>query len=97
MATIEARVAASLTADRVFYQDLKDLELSVSEEADEAGVRLHSFDSSCFNGKYVTSAAVGEAYLDALAQSRTADRGSGTSAIHLLDKLDIPAKKPRRA
>mmetsp|Transcript_43399 Transcript_43399/g.86809 ORF Transcript_43399/g.86809 Transcript_43399/m.86809 type:complete len:570 (-) Transcript_43399:572-2281(-) len=90
---LETHVASAIAADRVIYQDLKDLLASITEEAELAGVSLSTLDSSCFNGKYVTD-FVGESYLTQLARTRTSDRGSGTesTAMHLLDTLEIPKK-----
>ena len=93
---IEVRVAEAISADRVFYQDLEDLRLSIAEEAEAVGVKLETFDSSCFDGKYVTAAAVGDDYLNALAESRNADRGSGQTAMHKLDHLEIPKRQRTR-
>ena len=46
----EDEAAAAIGADRLFYQDLEDLEAAVLRS--EPGFR--AFDSSCFDGKYVT-------------------------------------------
>jgi len=90
---LEERVANALGADKVVYQDLHDLRNSVIDEAVACGAKgLTSLDCSCFDGEYVTSAAVGEEYLDRLAATRTSDRGNGSSAAHLLDRLEIPKK-----
>ena len=95
------RVAAAIGADRVFYQDLPDLTASVLDEARACGAGdvLTSFDCSCFDGVYATAEAVGEEYLQKLAATRRSDRGGGpaASATHLLDRLEIPQKKPRVA
>ena len=48
------------------------------------------------DGVYATAEAVGEAYLQNLAATRTSDRGSGAATTHLLDRLEIP-KKARKA
>jgi len=57
--TVE-EIAAVIGADWLLYQELEDLELAVSEESSEV-VR---FDSSCFNGEYIT----GDVSLDYLQQ-----------------------------
>jgi len=93
LAGFEDRVAQSIGADRVVYQELSDLQDSIVEEAMACGVSLSTFDSSCFDGKYVTAAAVGEDYLHKLAATRTSNRGSESSASHLLDRLEIPKKQ----
>jgi amidophosphoribosyltransferase len=46
----EAEVQALIGADWLVYQDLADLEAAVAEGND----KLTRFDSSCFNGEYVT-------------------------------------------
>ena len=92
------RVADAIGADKVIYQDLKDLTLSVTEEAAACGTAgPKSLDCSCFDGKYVTAEAVGEKYLSDLAKTRTSDRGMSASTVHLLDRLEIPNKKARVA
>lgn len=45
----EEEIAALIGADRLIYQDLDDLIASVREDND----RLHSFESSIFNGTYI--------------------------------------------
>ena len=93
--SLEQQVAVALGADRVVYQDLPDLLRSVTDEAEACGCPIARLDSSCFDGNYVTSAAVGTAYLANLAATRTSDRGNESSTVHLLDRLEIPAKKAR--
>ncbi|SRR6056297_241067 len=52
-------------ADRLIYQDLDDLEAAVRGK----NTAIDGFDSSCFNGRYVTGLADG--YLDALEKKRS--------------------------
>ncbi len=55
----EAEVAQAIGADRVIYQDLHDL----IEAAREGNPRITAFDTSCFDGVYVTG-DIGKEYLD---------------------------------
>jgi amidophosphoribosyltransferase len=54
----EDQVCEAIGADRLFYQDLDDLIDAVSK----GNPRLRRFDTSCFNGEYVTG-GVTEAFL----------------------------------
>lgn len=91
---IEARVARAIGADHVIYQRLEDLTELVVHEAAESGVHeLQQLDCSCFNGEYVTAAAVSTDYLTQLAATRTSDRGHKASPIHVLDRLEAPPQK----
>jgi len=90
----EKNVALAIGADRVFYQELEDLRLSVTEEAAEVGCDVGALDSSCFDGVYVTG--TGEEYFSKLAAKRTSGRGGDSSATHMLDTLEV-AKRQRKA
>lgn len=61
----DGAIAREIGADRVFYQDLADLELAM--EGEPFGVT--EFDTSCFSGRYVTG-DVDEPYLIELEQQR---------------------------
>jgi amidophosphoribosyltransferase len=61
----EEEVAATLGADRLFYQDLNDL----IEAARRGNPEIQQFDASCFTGEYVTG-HVTAAYLSQLEQQR---------------------------
>ena len=63
--TIE-EIGEAITADKVIYQDLPDLERSVKSMSND---HLHHFDASCFNGEYITG-DIDEAYLDRLEWQR---------------------------
>ncbi len=63
--TVE-QVAAEIGADRVIYQDLDDL----IEAAREGNPRVTKFDTSCFDGVYVTG-TVHKEYLDHLERIRS--------------------------
>jgi amidophosphoribosyltransferase len=58
--TVE-QVQRKIGADWLIYQDLEDLKLAVHHEKAD----IEGFDTSCFNGEYVTG-DVSRAYLDAL-------------------------------
>ena len=66
----EQQVAEAIGADWVVYQDLGDLEECVRSLNP---TRLKKFDSSCFNGRYVTG-DVDDAFLQQLARKRSAAR-----------------------
>jgi amidophosphoribosyltransferase len=66
----EQQVAEAIGADWVVYQDLGDLEECVRSLNP---TRLKKFDSSCFNGRYVTG-NVNDAFLRQLARKRSASR-----------------------
>ncbi len=57
----EAEISELIGADKLFYQDLEDLILAVKDERSP----VSNFDSSCFNGNYVTG-NVTEEYLKQL-------------------------------
>jgi amidophosphoribosyltransferase len=61
----EQQVAAAIGADRLIYQDLKDLEEAVRR----GNPALHRFDTSCFTGEYVTG-DIDRSYLDCLERQR---------------------------
>ena len=58
-------ICKEIGADKLIYQDLSDLILSVKDE----NPRINHFDTSCFNGEYVTG-GVDQTYLDNLSSSR---------------------------
>jgi amidophosphoribosyltransferase len=61
----EDEIAAAIGADRLIYQDLEDL----IEAAREGNPKIRNFDSSCFNGEYITG-DVDQAYLDRIENER---------------------------
>lgn len=69
-------IALVLGADKVIYNDLEDVEESVRSINPTV---LSKFDSSCFNGMYVTE--VSEAYLMAVENYRTNGRSSSVGGI----------------
>ena len=63
--TIE-EIGEAITADKVIYQDLPDLERSVKSMSND---HLHHFDASCFNGEYITG-DIDEAFLAKIEAAR---------------------------
>lgn len=61
----EDQVAATIGADRLFYQTMDDLIDAVRK----GNPRLREFDTSCFTGDYVTGGVTTE-YLEQIAQAR---------------------------
>ncbi len=61
----EAEITAAIGVDRMIYQELSDLEAAVAD----GNPRIRQFDSSCFNGEYVTG-GVSQEYLRGLSQAR---------------------------
>ena len=55
------QINETIGSDRLFYQTLEDL----IEVTQQEGSEVSAFDSSCFNGKYVTG-DIDEAYLQKL-------------------------------
>jgi len=65
----EQQIAAKIGSDWVLYQDLEDLESSVSACLEE-GKRPDKYESSCFSGSYVTGQTIGDEYFTSLAEGR---------------------------
>jgi amidophosphoribosyltransferase len=65
----EAGIAREIGADAVIYQDLDALKLAVSE----VNPRLTQFETSCFDGRYVTGDVTAE-YLEGIERARNAGR-----------------------
>ena len=59
------QIAKLIGVDRLIYQDIKDLKKSVQEH----NKNLTNFDSSCFDGKYITGGVNGN-YLKSLNKNR---------------------------
>ncbi len=73
--TVE-EVRQEIGADRLFFQDLKDL----TDAAHEGNPAITEFDASCFNGDYVTG-GVTEDYLKDLQRSRNDVAKSKSAAV----------------
>jgi amidophosphoribosyltransferase len=71
----EAQVAREIGADGLVYQDLDDLEQSLRD----LNPAMQSFESSCFNGRYVTG-DIDDAYLERLSRTRGLPQRSGAMA-----------------
>lgn len=68
----ESEIATELGCDWVVYQDLPDLEDSISSMA-PADRPLTQFDTSCFSGTYVTGEKIGDEYFTKLYDMRNDD------------------------
>jgi len=67
----EEEIAKKIGCDWIVYQDLKDLEDSVSQCC-LPGKELKEFDTSCFSGKYVTGETIDNDYFKKLYSLRNA-------------------------
>ena len=79
----EAEICAEIGADRLFFQDLDDLEQAVRWDS----ARIQSFENSVFSGHYVT-ADVTEDYLARLAGERS-DAAKEASAERKYPVIEI--------
>src|SRR5690349_11538647 len=79
----EAEIAHEIGADLLVYQDLDAMKRAVRT----ANPRLHEFEASCFDGKYVTGDITAD-YLSQLAHERDEQRGESED---LLDDVTQPA------
>lgn len=76
------QIAKEIGVDWLIYQDLDDLELAVNKHKD-----VEMFDTSCFNGKYVTG-DIDQAYLDYIDSLRNddskleSDKSSSVMELH---------------
>jgi amidophosphoribosyltransferase len=76
----EDEVAHEIGADALVYQDLEDLKDAVRR----ANPRLESFETSCFDGVYVTGDITSD-YLRAIEIQRDAKRDAGDDEAAQLD------------
>jgi amidophosphoribosyltransferase len=97
----EEQIAQKIGCDWVVYQDLQDLEDSVTEVA-PPGNHLKEFDTSCFSGIYVTGEKIGDDYFTKLhdrrndaAQESLRKRGSTASLKNYEE--DTGESPPKRA
>ncbi|HET9122536.1 MAG TPA: amidophosphoribosyltransferase, partial [Acidiferrobacteraceae bacterium] len=74
-----AEIEREIGADRVIFQDLADL----VDAAREGNPRITQFDTSCFDGIYVTG-DVDQAYLDHVAQARCDGQKTGAAGNDLV-------------
>jgi amidophosphoribosyltransferase len=91
----EAEIAQELGCDWVVYQDLNDLEDSISSSA-PSDRPLTQFDTSCFSGTYVTGEKIGDEYFTKLYDLRNDDakqeRENSTTVSETQSK-----KKPKQS
>jgi amidophosphoribosyltransferase len=75
----EEEIKHIIGADEIFYQDIKDLVLSVQE----GNSKIKRFDDSCFTGKYITK-DVSEEYLKKIESARNTTQRNEENPITLL-------------
>jgi amidophosphoribosyltransferase len=79
------QVADFIGCDKIFYQDINDLIESVKSESKE----ISNFDSSCFNGKYITG-HVDKEYLSDLDKLRNdAEKTKNNQAEQAFDEVVV--------
>jgi amidophosphoribosyltransferase len=77
----ESEICREIGADRLIYQDLEDL----IDAAHEGNPAIKQFETSCFDGKYVTG-DVSEDYLYNLRKLRSDDaKNRASKALELND------------
>ncbi|MGA8149000.1 MAG: amidophosphoribosyltransferase [Gallionellaceae bacterium] len=76
----DAEICREIEADRLVYQDLEDLKAAVQK----ANPAIRHFDSSCFDGKYITGDITPE-YLDMVEAARGNGKADKTDDINQLD------------
>ncbi len=76
----DEQICQEIGADALIYQDLEALEIAVRE----ANPEIKKFDSSCFNGQYITG-DVSPEYLDRLEHQRDGQVDEGTGSSRQLD------------
>jgi amidophosphoribosyltransferase len=79
----EVEICKEIGADGVIYQNLDDLKSGISKE----NKILTNFDSSCFDGKYVTN-DISEDYLNMI-ESLRADSSSNQKPKNSITQLDL--------
>lgn len=77
-------ISRHIGCDWIVYQDLSDLEKSITESL-PSDHSISKFDTSCFSGEYVTGEQVGDAYFERLHELRNDDaqlmrRGNSTAS-----------------
>ena len=78
-------IAKFIGCDKIFYQEIDDLIESVKSESKE----ISTFDSSCFDGKYITG-NVDKDYLTALDKLRNdAEKTKQTQEEHAFDEVVV--------
>jgi amidophosphoribosyltransferase len=71
-------IAEELGVDRLFYQELQDLEDAINKHS-----RVERFDSSCFNGEYITGDIDAEylSHIDNLRNDATKQSNDNSNAV----------------
>ena len=78
-------IAKFIGCDKLFYQDLEDLIQSVKSESEV----IFEFDSSCFDGKYITG-GVNKEYLSALDELRNdAEKSKKNQSDETFDEVVV--------
>jgi amidophosphoribosyltransferase len=67
----DEEICREISADRIIYQDLDDLKASVQK----CNPQITKFDSSCFDGEYITGDITPE-YLDRIEAARGAGKAN---------------------
>lgn len=91
----ETEIAKKIGCDWVLYQDLKDLEESVSTLASQRQP-LKQFDCSCFSGEYVTGEQIGDSYFEKLHDLRN-DSAKEKRKRGNNGNEHTPSKKPQQS
>lgn len=98
----EEEIAAKIGCDWVIYQDLQDLEDSVTEVAPPENNYLKKFDTSCFSGIYVTGETIDDPYFTKLHDQRNDDaqeyarKGVNGSLSEQHDNNHLDESPPKR-
>lgn len=90
----ESEIAKKIGCEWVVYQDLKDLEDSVSVLASKE-FPLTRFDCSCFSGEYITGQKIGDQYFTTLYEQR--NESAKQKRTLGLDNDVKPSKRPAQS
>lgn len=92
----ESEIATELGCDWVVYQDLPDLEDSISSMA-PADRPLTQFDTSCFSGIYVTGEKIGDEYFTKLYDMRNDDAKQQREDNNNISDATPSKKRPQQS
>eukprot|EP00531_Pseudo-nitzschia_arenysensis_P020237 CAMPEP_0116152776 /NCGR_PEP_ID=MMETSP0329-20121206/20861_1 /TAXON_ID=697910 /ORGANISM="Pseudo-nitzschia arenysensis, Strain B593" /LENGTH=206 /DNA_ID=CAMNT_0003649579 /DNA_START=119 /DNA_END=739 /DNA_ORIENTATION=- len=92
----EDEIAAKIGCDWVMYQDLNDLEDSVTDSAGP-DTMLTKFDTSCFSGTYVTGQKIGDSYFQKLYNLRNEAAKQKRNSTAGMGDMGISTKKPQQS
>mmetsp|Transcript_5164 Transcript_5164/g.12327 ORF Transcript_5164/g.12327 Transcript_5164/m.12327 type:complete len:565 (-) Transcript_5164:113-1807(-) len=90
----EDEIAALIGCDWVMYQDLNDLEDSVTA-CSGPNTSLTNFDTSCFSGTYVTGQKIGDSYFQRLYDLRNDDAKQKKLSSSVMGDMGI--SKPKQS